>query len=175
MSNRCCGVIIQVHSSSSSLLLINTSTPHLTFSLPPPPSSAHPLTRSLEARKSPGSPEALRKRRLALRYRSGAASSLRTGRHTPAELQSDAYLAACALMLSADVLGASPNWREIARLARMAVHARGGCEAMLRRAAEGMQGPSGGQGDMAMLCALSQVLVLDLYGEFGVGGSGGRG
>lgn len=61
-------------------------------------------------------------------------------------------------MLSNDMLAANSTWREIARLSRFAIHARGGCETMIK----GMTVKNSGQ--LAVLCVLSQLLVLDLYG-----------
>ena len=116
------------------------------------------LTRSLEARKAAGSPEALRKRRLALRYRTDSVTLLREARHSPIELTSDAFLAATAIMLSNDMLAANSTWREIARLSGYSINARGGCEQMIK----GMTVKNSGQ--LAVLCVLSQLLVLDLYG-----------
>ncbi|WVQ97886.1 hypothetical protein IAU59_005003 [Kwoniella sp. CBS 9459] len=86
---------------------------------------------SLEARGSVTGSTHGASRDLGLKYRWEAVKLLRQAKSTPSELESDAFLAAAIMLCCDDVLGANPHWREVLRLALLAVRRRGGCERIL--------------------------------------------
>ncbi|WWD07857.1 hypothetical protein V865_005964 [Kwoniella europaea PYCC6329] len=84
----------------------------------------------LEARGSTTSSSG-RTRELGLSYRGEAIKLLRQAKNIPEEVESDAFLAGTVILSCDDVLGANPHWREVIRLALLAVRRRGGCERIL--------------------------------------------
>ncbi|WVR04486.1 hypothetical protein IAU60_001490 [Kwoniella sp. DSM 27419] len=85
---------------------------------------------SLEARGSVTGSHST-SRELGLKYRWEGVKLLRQAKSIPSELESDAFLAAAIVLCCDDVLGANPHWREVLRLALLAVRRRGGCERIL--------------------------------------------
>ncbi|OCF42321.1 hypothetical protein I317_03825 [Kwoniella heveanensis CBS 569] len=86
---------------------------------------------SLEARGTVTGSTHGTSRDLGLKYRWEAVKLLRQAKSRPSELESDAFLAAAIMLCCDDVLGANPHWREVLRLALLAVRRRGGCEKIL--------------------------------------------
>ncbi|WVQ83732.1 hypothetical protein IAT38_005876 [Cryptococcus sp. DSM 104549] len=100
-------------------------------------------------------------RELSMQYRWEANKLLRAASRDPAELATDSFLAACAMLSIADMLGAMTHWREVLRLTYSALRHRGGCERILFG--------NGGNPSPLTVCLVEHAAIMDLSGTLNTG------
>ncbi|OCF57851.1 hypothetical protein L486_05316 [Kwoniella mangroviensis CBS 10435] len=97
----------------------------------------------------------LNTRSLALNYRKDCLRLLRSFSSKKPPTCDAAVLSACALTLTADLLGTNPKWRELMRIVKNIVDGVGGMDVMI---------PTSTHVDPAMKCAVESLVTLSLLG-----------
>ncbi|WWC93172.1 hypothetical protein V866_000005 [Kwoniella sp. B9012] len=102
----------------------------------------------------------LNTRSLALNYRKDCLRLLRllSSKHPPT--CDAAFLSACALTLTADLLGTNPKWRELMRIVKSTIEGVGGMDVIISTST---------YVDPAMKCAVESLVTLSLLGSFSTG------
>ncbi|WWC88937.1 uncharacterized protein L201_003852 [Kwoniella dendrophila CBS 6074] len=104
--------------------------------------------------------ESAKTRSLALRYRKECLASIRKVSSVNLVTNIAAFLSACALTLTADLLAANTRWRELMRIVNRAIRDVGGMDVII---------PSSTVVDPALKCAVEALVNLSLLSTFSSG------